>query len=130
MPRCEDAWVRRFPAQVKVTVKKPSHADLYSLSYATGGKASGPPQPLQTGTFDSDELASGQATWLVPFDHSSIFTLQTSGKGILQTIIEIDGKPVACNSGQHCQGACRAEGPGQLAGSWRVTIWPDKGAEE
>lgn len=127
MPRCQDSWVRRCPAQVKVTVTRPSHGDIYSLTYVTGPTATGVPQPLEVGTFDSEALANGSATWRVGHGQTSIFTLQTSGQGTLQTTVEIDGQQVSCNSGQHCQGACRAVGAAGLAGYWRVTVWKDKG---
>lgn len=120
MPRCQDRWVRRDPAQVTVKVTKPAHGDLYSLTYATGPKVGGPLKPLDTGTFDSAALANGTATWRVPYDHTSIFTLQTSGTGVLQTTVEIDDVPVH-------QGACQAQGSAGLAGYWRVTIWAQTG---
>jgi len=59
----------------------------------------------------------------VPANYRCTFTLVSAGNRSLTTAIEINGSPVQCSAGSHCQGACQPTGAAGVAGFWTLTTW-------
>lgn len=120
MPRCNDGWVRKGDTAVKVTVTPPANPPFYTLKVVMVPRSND--RPVDHVVFDSQQLAAG-ATWTVPVDYRCTFTLVSSGNQALTTAVEMDGTPVSCSAGSHCQGACKPSGTAGVAGYWTLTTW-------
>lgn len=121
MPRCDDVWVRKGAVTVTMTVTRPSNPPFYSLKVIKEPTDSRQ-LPVDHETFDSNQLAAG-ASWQVPANYRCKFSLVSAGNQVLGTAIQIDGQPVQCSAGSHCQGACTPAGTAGVAGFWTLTTW-------
>lgn len=120
MSRCQDAWIRKGSATVKVTVTPPAQTTFYVLQVLTYGR--GEDVTVEPIYFDSAALAAG-ASWNVATNHRCTFTLWSTGNQALNTAVEIGGAPAKCTAGSHCQGQCQPQGSAGVAGYWTLTTW-------